>query len=119
LRQLQADHGGVELAQIAAGTGGDDGQLDRLGTAELARLRTARQVQGTLGAAERTLDVGHHREVPGPTTHPPGRAQLAESLGPLTGVVRGDAGGFANRRDAGCAVAGVAAYHAGEWTEAL
>ena len=47
-------------------------------------------------------------QVPGPATHPAGGPQLAERLGPLPGVVGGDAGRLAHDSDSGRPVAGVA-----------
>ncbi len=113
LRELQADDGGVELAEVTAGAGSDDRQLDRLGAAELSRFRASSQIDRTLGAAERPLDVRHDREVPGPATHPAGGAELPESFGPLAGVVRRDARSLSHGSDARCAVPRVAGVSEG------
>ena len=72
------------------------------------RLRAAGQLDRALRPPESSLDVRHHRQVPGPTAHPPGGPQLAEGLAPLTGVVGGDAGGLADGRDPRRPVPGVA-----------
>ena len=67
--------------------------------AQLAGLRAAGQLERALGAPEGTFDVGHHRQVAGPAAHPAGRPQLAQGLGPLAGVIGGDAGGLTHDRD--------------------
>ena len=108
LRHLEADDGRVQLTEVAPGAGGDDRELDGLGPVELARLGASCEIERTLGAAEGTLDVGHHREVAGTTAHAASGTQLPEGLGPLTRVVGGDAGRLADQRDPRRAVPGVA-----------
>ncbi len=99
LGDLQPDDRGVQLAEVAPGTRRDDEQLDAFRRDESPRFRPAGEVEGPLGAAESTLDVGHHRDVPGHAAHPPGGPEVAERLAPLARVIGDDPGRLPDDRD--------------------
>lgn len=99
-KALQGDHGGIVLAEVPAGAGLDDGQLDAPVSVETLGLGRTYEVDGPLGTTETALAVGHDRQVRLRTRHPPGRPQVAQRLREVSGPVGDDAGGLPYDADA-------------------
>ena len=106
-RALQHEQRRRGLAQVGAGAGLDQPQLDRLvRRRDALGQRLADQPEGHLRPAQRPLAVGQHRAVALVPAHPPVGAQFPRGLGVVAGVVRGDAHGLADGGDARRAVTG-------------
>ncbi len=103
---LERDDRGVVLAEVPAGAGLHDAQLDLPGPVEAFGLGRTYEVERPLGPTHPAFAVGHDRQVRLRTGHPSRGAQIAQRLREVPGTVGDDAGGLPYDTDAGRETAG-------------
>ena len=106
LRDFQFGNRGVELSEVGAGAGGDDGQFHLARGVEILGFLGAGHVQGTVRAAKATFAVGHDRQVHVGAADPAVGPEFPKRLAIVAGCVGGQADSFADGREASAAAAG-------------
>ena len=108
--ELRLEHqpGGRDLTQVTPRAGLDQPELHGLLGVGRSREGFGDEPQRDFGAPQGALAVGQDGPVTGVAAHAPVGTDLARRLGEVTGVVRRDADGLADRRHAGGTVAGCA-----------
>jgi hypothetical protein len=95
----QHPQGSIHLTEVPSRPGDDDEQLRSGFSIQTGHVRIIEQAQCLSRATECSFRIRDHGEVAGISGDPPGRAQLAERLGPLLRAVGRDADRFPNDTD--------------------
>lgn len=101
---LKLDDSGIMLTEVMAGTRNNDGKFDPGILIQITKILSAGQVNGLLRASETAFTVGHDRDETRTSGHATCSPQLRERFLPFTGMVGGNATGFADHGDAASAI---------------